>query len=347
MSSAYAVGPQGGRSLSSPTYQIYKYTRTYTPTTLINGEFPRVTGQQRISIILTYGGFDYTFCFSISGGTNQQVTNCLPMFPNTAPTYDQSINYVPDGKDIAPVGCTVEMHPVPIDKSVSRINIFNVTESTTGSNYVFQLSVCPFFNIPTIINSIGPALDSDTIITVTVEFFRVNPDLRTNGVFISRMTPSYRTVAFIADIEPVDSVNPLDSGDSVPFVRFNGQQTIIVTNETTGFYFMLDVDYGIVGQGNGYLGYLDPSENCKSVYKSVNCTLESVFTSFGDSYSITKTMRLRITTSSADDGGHVYEMSFSPYAYTKLSPTIKLVSGNAIGDSIVSVQVNGRYFDYV
>ena len=349
--SRFAVGPQGGQALQSPSYTTYKYTGTYTKTQLTTNLalLKRVMGQQRIVCTLAIAGTPYTFSFALTGGTNRPTTNALPMFPNLASTYSTLINYALDGQNTPPAGCTVEMLPIPSGGTASRINIFDVTETLSGSNYVFRFSLCPFLNIDSTIESTGPVLPDGTTLTVYSEFFRVTPDLRTEGKLISGMTPNYTTRLFNTLVPTNGAASPLDTpGTKVDFRRYPGQQTIVFTNLTTSYYFSIDLDYGIIGQANGYIGFTtSPTANCRTISTPVGCTVNSVAVSNANSNANSRVIRLEVTSPVSDGGGRVYTLEFSPYAYQKAAPTISLGSGAVLGNVDVNVGVYARYFSYV
>lgn len=350
--STFSIGPQGGQAIYSPSYKINKYEKIYTEASLTSGPvyFQRVIGPQRIVMNLTDGLFTYTWSFALSGGTNRQVTNALPMFPNTTKTYNSSDNFIVDPNGLAPLGCIVETQPIPATKTSSRINIFDITETLSGSSYKFRLSACPFSNIDSTIELIGPALPSESTLTVYSEFFRVNPNLRTDGIPISFMSPSYKVKLYETSILPVDGVSPLDSPSTkIQFTRFAGQQTIVFINYTTGYYFTIDIDYGIIGQGNGYIGYVSPTSNGTLVPNStpIGCTVKNVFVNGSNVYAVSKMVRLEVTSPVDDGGGRTYLIDLFPSAYRNEKPTISVSSGAPIGNEDLAIRVYGRYFSTV
>lgn len=341
--SSFSIGPQGGKAIYSPSYLVNLYSTTYNFSQLQQTiKFKRVMGPQRIIMTLIDGSFKYNFSFSITGGTNMMVTNALPMFPNPAKVYNPSINFVLDQEGIPPIGCNVQTEPIPESKTKSRINIFRITETLSGSSYTFILSLCPFSNIDSTIEIEGPSLPSGSSLVVSSEFFRVNPNLRTDGIPISFMSPSYKTKSYETIIDPVSNVSPINSTD-IPFTRFAGQQTILFINYQTGYHFSIEIDYGIIGQGNGYLGYVSPTSNGTVVQgsKPVGCQVLNVST---PGQSITSDTKLKIITDVLDGGGREYIIKLYPSAYQNKDPTIKLLSGATIGNETLGIQVYGRYF---
>lgn len=350
--STFATGPQGGQAIWSPSYVINKYEKTYTESSLVSGpvNFNRVMGPQRIVMSLIDGVFRYVWSFSLSGGTNRQVTNALPMFPNPSSTYNPSINFITDPNDVAPMGCMVKTQPIPLSKTSSRINIFDVTETSSGSDYKFRLSMCPFLNIDSTIESIGPSLPPGSTLIVYSEFFRVNPNLRTGGIPISFMAPEYSVKSYETIIAPNGGISPLDNPSTkIPFTRFAGQQTIMLVNYSTGFYFVIDVDYGIIGQGNGYLGYVSPTSNGVLVQGSspVGCSVSNITISGANTNAVSKITKLKVSTSVMDGGGREYLITLSPSAYRNENPTISRSAGAPIGNEEIGVRVYGRYFSSV
>ena len=348
--SSFAIGPQGGQAIWSPSYIINKYEKIYSLADLLSGpvNFRRVMGPQRIVMSLFDGTFTYIWSFAISGGTNQPVTNALPMFPNPSNTYNPSINFILDPNGIEPLGCKVHTQPIPTSKTSSRINIFDITETRSAFSYIFRLSMCPFLNINSTIENIGPVLPPGSILTVYSEFFRVNPNLRTDGIPISFMAPSYKVITYETMISPVEGISPLDD-TKIPFTRFAGQQTIIFINYATGYYFSIDIDYGIIGQGNGYLGYISPTANGVLVQGStpIGCTVENMVISGANTNAVTRTTRLKITSPVLDGGGREYLIDIFPSAYHNQKPNITKSAGAAIGDQEIGIQVYGRYFSSV
>ncbi len=347
-------GPQGGKGIYSPTYVVNRYAKEWVATDFDDTtpvEFLRVMGPHRIIMTLTTtgeGGGIYTFSFSLTGGTNQPVTNSRVMFPNTAKVYNQTINFIVNGSEVPPTGCVVTTDPIPESKIPTRINIFRVRETLSGDDTTFIFRMCPFLNIPTTIETTED-LPADSTLAVYAEFYRVHPNLRTEGILISREAPSYRAQLYTTTITPVDNVSPLDDPTTkVPFKRFSGQQTIVMTNNTTNYYFSFDLDYGIIGQGNGYLGWCSGTANGRVVKSEpIGCTIENVVISGANTNALAKVIRLRVTTEVGDGGGRVYLLEVSPSGYNQIPPTISRELGAAIGDEIVTVQVCGRYFQTV
>lgn len=340
-------GPQGGQGISSPSFIPYSITKLYTQAQLAAGicYFPRVMGPQKISMILKDGLYTYTWTFSIKGGSNSPQSGALVMFPNTAPTYNPSINYGTDPEGLPTMGCSLVVTQAPTGTKTTRINTFLITENLSGSNYQFKLSMCPFYGIDSSIEVVGTLPPVGSTLTMITEFYRSTPDLRTSGVLLSFSAPSYSVKAFETDIAPISGSSPLDSL-IIPFVRFPGQQTIMVVNYNTGYYFSFDVDYGIISQAGGYLGYRSPTPNAKVVQGSIayGCTIST--SSTADPNAIQRPIYIDATTD-ASDFTRTYRFTFYPFPANPQEPTIQLISGALIGNEEIGVRVYCTYFNTI
>lgn len=333
----YGSGPEGGRALIAPSYT--KSISRVQISTLINTPqpFPRVCGPHRI--VMTSGSI--TWSFAITGGTNRISSSVLPMFPkNKDDLYDQSINYRINGSDLRPFGCTITT-VTPIPQNTTLINVFRV--NVTGSNLSFLLGYCPFMGIDSTITYTGIPLAG--FIDMKIISYRVSAgNQRAFGYITSFGAPKYTVRNFSTTFAPVGGVNPLDSSTPLNFERVSGQQTILVKNTTTNSYFAFDVDYGIISQGNGYIGYISPTANARLASIDIeNATLLSISspTAFGSIQKVIQYLFL------ADDG-RTYRFTFDPDGARQTPPTIELVSpGPALGANTLVVNVFVRYFQTI
>lgn len=148
-------GVQGGRALGNPKYNSYVKSTSITAAngklaTLNTGapvEFDRVTGHQKITLFFGVTQPVPACSFGLTGGTNTQCSECLPMFPNPNGTYDRTINYsFADFQN----GCIFQSLPLPPKTSKSvRINRFTV--AVTSQNRYFILAMAPFSIVPSTI----------------------------------------------------------------------------------------------------------------------------------------------------------------------------------------------------
>lgn len=339
MSSTFGSGPQGGRQIYSPNYSTFKKSTLFTVdqlTDTANLEFSRVVGPQRIvfKYLTPALQFPQTWSFSLTGGNGSTTS------PNVLYTGAQIENYVVGEPE--PTGCTVETLPIPVYKQgvTSRINQFTVIESVTGDNFNFTLKFCPFLSINPTLLLTNPSGTPGSTLQVDVTYNRASSDQR--GQLFSKSYSQYATKNFITLFTPVVGVNPLDDNLPHPFYRFNGQQTMIVRIGTT-FYFSIEFDFGVLRQGSalmgaGYLGYTDPTWNFKFI-NSENCTVLETGTV---QQSMVKTITFTATTPAPDS--RVYEFVFDGNVQLQRQPTIRLASGAAIGNEVVSVIISGLYF---
>jgi hypothetical protein len=345
---SYGNGPQGGKSLYSPSYNVQKYTKIYTDSDLNNQvQLKRVIGPQRIIFKYTAPAIgdvpqtnSYTWSFAIEGGNNRPT----PQLTQLSFDYNVANNFAVKDDDVPPVGCSVQT--VENTTNTNRINIFDVSETVTSNSLVLRMALCPFTNIPTTIDLISGTMDANSTLEISIVYFRSIPGERNGGWSIGYMSPSYTTIARSTSILSTNGTNPLDDGSLAAFTRFNGQQTIHVTNTTSGYSFLFDVSYGIID--GGYLGYIDPTAN--AILASGNrppegCTVSSVAVSGGNTNSIPKMIRLIATTYAADQNRD-YIFDIYPSGYKNIPPTISL-SGAPLGGESLEVTVYQRYFNNI
>lgn len=335
----YGSGPQGGRALIAPSYaknisRIQISTSINTPQ-----KIPRVYGPHRI--VMSSGA--NTWSFAITGGTNRVSSSVLPMFPkHRDDLYDQSINFRINGQDLPPAGCTITT-VMPIPQNTTLINVFSVTETVTGSNLSFLLGYCPFMGVDSTVTYTGAPVAG--LIDIKIISYRASAgNQRAFGYIQSFGAPTYVVRNFQTSFVPVLGVNPLDAFSPLNFERVSGQQTILVMNTTTKSYFAFDVDYGIISQGNGYLGYISPTANARLASMDIeNATLLSITTPTA-SGAIPKVIQYLFL---ADDG-RTYKFTFEPNGAREIPPTIELVSpGPGLGADTLVVNVFVRYFQTI
>jgi hypothetical protein len=335
-------GVQGGRAIIAPAYKKYVTPQAISVAINTPQTFLRVTGPQRI--LMTYTpliGLARTWSFALTGGTNAVSPEGLPMFPRPPDAlYNPTINYRINGADLPPFGCTILTLPVPPASAMTtRINIFQVTETVTGLGLSFIVACCPFADVDPTITYTG--LPQTGSIELKVISYRASGDEhRAIGYPVSRGAPFYSVKNFPTTFVPVAGVNPLDAFNPLPFQRVDGQQTIIVSNTTTGFYFSFDVDYGIIGQGHGYLGYtFSPTANARLASTDIENAFLVSITSPSDPNAEMKIEQFVL----AGFDGRAYRFTFDPSGYNEVPPTIQLL-GPVLGGETLVVNVFVRYF---
>ncbi|HMP28238.1 MAG TPA: hypothetical protein PKD85_01475, partial [Saprospiraceae bacterium] len=322
-------------SLKNVKFILNRYTVSFSVAQLntnIGIPFNRVTGPQTFIMRYENGIVPTpTWEFSIRGGSNATSGDGLPIYANTATNYGVN-DYVPDNS--APKGCTISVLPKPTN--TTRINIFEIVENVTGLNLTFQLSMSPFAPVPPLLTFPAPQVALFGI-SMTTLFYRTVPGFTTSGLPSSFGAPDYNIELFDTPFIS-GGVNPLDAGIALPFRRFSRQQTITVRNTTTGFYFAFEIDYGIINQGNGYIGYISPTINALLVPDAVpqNCTITNTGL---QQPGIVKVLEYTVV---ALDG-RTYVFTFNPNPYTQTNPTIRLV-GPVLGAE--SVVVESTYLQF-
>lgn len=336
-------GSEGGQAIIAPTYKklVNKLSLTLAPG--VPQTFPRICGPHRIVMTFTpLVGLPSSWTFALTGGSNQTATEVLPMFPRKSDDlYNQVINYRINGNDLPPFGCTITTLPIPpASEMSSRINIFQVDETVTGSNFSFKLAYCPF-------SGIDPTITSTAAVTIEMKvlYYRVFGDrYRAFGYLESRGAPVYIVKNFPTLFNSMAGVNPLDAFTPLPFKRISGTQTILVANTTTGFYFLFDVDYSVFSQSPGYLGYISPTANALPASSDVeNATLVSV----GSQNDAGAQIQVIDFILAATDG-RSYRFRFDPHGYNQTPPTIQLLApGPVLGAENLVVNVFVRYFQTI
>lgn len=325
MASYGAGGTQGGKALGSPLYDILSYSTIIGPDLFTPGsafEFQRVTGPQKIVMTVIAAGQSASWTFYIKGGSNASSCQVLPLVGGT---YPGTINYVPDS--FPPRGCIVATEPQPV--GTTRINVFRVTELVTGGNLEFLLAWSPFCSVPPIINLVsGLPPPGFQQLEMDIFFYRTPPNMRMSGTKSSFGAPEYVYKSFDTLIQ----VPEINSGAEIPFRRYNGQQEIVVTDVVTGTYFSFEMDFGIIGQANGYIGFVSPTGNAvqpRSQLPTKNCTIENLASN--TPHSVIQIESYKVT----DSFGRVFIFTFDPNPYTQIPPTIKLESGPPLANGIL------------
>ena len=292
--------------------------------------FKRVVGQHRI--FMSYGSF--TWSFSLRGGTNSTCSQVMPMYPSSGKnTYDPNINYALDQE--SPRGCIVNVEPIP--QNTTRINVFTVKETLTGSDLEFIFSYSPFTSIDSTVVCKTPIEGTLNMKIVYHRSTQKNFDIP-----VSFGAPYYITRDFYKLFESDGFSNPLDANIPLSFKRYNGQQNIVVENLNTGFYFSFYIDVGVARNALGYIGATtDPALNCITMLpSSENCTIEILPTP--SPVAAAHQVKLRVSTPA--DYNRVYIFSFLPDTYSQSPPTIQLESGDKFVDENIVVHLYARYF---
>jgi hypothetical protein len=257
---------------------------------------------------------------------------------NGSPNYQQSLNYSVD-KEI-PRGCTVNTLPVPTNGS-TRINIFSVTETVTGSNFNFQIAYCPFFTIDSTVTLVSPQalLGNLTILTA---YYRGVSDIGNTGTPVALSVPHYNNRSFVQNFPSNGVTNVLDANTPLTFPRVNGLFAVIVTYGTS--YFSFEVDAGIMRQDQAYIGLISPLYNAKLEGIPENCTVQNILLTPGVNNAVEKYVEFQVT----DLSGRNYIFTFDPDPYKQILPTIQLVSGSPpFGAVSVNLRVATLYYGMI
>lgn len=324
--SSYGAGTQGGKSLGAPQYDVFSYSTIIGPDLFTPGlgfEFHRVTGPQKIVMTAIIGGQSTSWTFYIRGGSN---TSASQVLPPKGGIYPGTINYVPDS--FPPIGCTLTAEPQPT--RTTRINVFKVRELVSGNNLEFILAWSPFCSVTPIISlTPGQPLPLNfQQVEMDIFFYRTPPNMRMSGTRSSFGAPDYTYKSF----DTLITVPEINSFAPLPFRRYNGQQEIVVRDIVTGTYFSFDIDFGIIGQANGYIGFTSPAANAippSAKISTKNCTVANLTPN--DPYSVTQILSYRVT----DTTGRSFIFTFDPNPYTQTSPTIKFDAGPFIPNNIL------------
>jgi len=337
---------QGGNALIAPSYRKYIYRKTISLDTNEPQTFPRVVGPQRI--VMSWAqppGPPKTWSFAITGGSNSVESSVLPMFPRpSGDVYNQVINYRVNGQDIPSFGCIVLGLPIPpASESTSRINRFQVVETVIVLGLAFLFAWCPFSEVDPTVTYLGDPLDPNVVEMKIISYRATAANNRVNTLPVSRGAPFYFVRKFPTIFNSVAGVNPLDALTALPFQRVSGQQTIVVSL-SSGFYFLFDVDYGIISQGGGYLGYTyNPTPNAVLATKDVeNATILSI-----DSPNNINAQQRDIYFTVAATDGRTYIFIFDPSGNNQVPPTIQLSAGPPLAAEDLVVNVLVRYFEVI
>lgn len=319
------AGPQGGIKFISPSYVSYSDSVTLSVVDLNTNillEFPGVVGQQ--TTVMNYSTFSWQF--TLVGGTTQTTQQ---LFPNSKPTnYDQSLTYRVN--DLSPVGCTLIAQQLTPTKS-SRINKFLLTETVTGNNFQFLLSYSPFFPINPTIQLLAPQVVAFPLIITTTNLM-VEKNNRPLGYQLTTHYPVFTTQTFPTFF----NAGVLDDLLPHPYMRFNGQQTVRVTNNLSGFQFAFEIDFGINTQSS-YYNFLDPTCEAKLINILYGCTITTpVIPNNYSAYSV-----VVFTVTGTD--GRSYNFTIQPNPAEAIAPTITLI-GPALGAATLNVDLLTKTF---
>lgn len=341
---SFSSGPQGGNAIIAPRYNTHVYSTILDFMVFSGNKFDlkKVIGPQMIMVtyVTTNPAPHPTFIFYLVGGSNSPTPEVLPMFPSTKTSYNYALDYSID-PSITPIGCTIESLPRP--QNTTLINTFSVTETVTGLGYQLLFEFSPFGGVNprfSLLNNLGvPPVDFEQFEIKNVFYRTVAADLRLEGTRISFMSPEIvtrrKTFSFLTD----GFQNALDDGLAHSFIRYNGLQMITFTNTATNQFYSFSIDFGIISQGGGYLGYVSPTANAipdTSIIQAVNCTV----TTEGLEQPVVRTVVFRVT----DLLGHVFLYTFDPNPYTQALPTIQLIGG-LIGNVDISCFIEYRLFE--
>lgn len=322
--SRFSSGPEGGYGVSSPQLEIIPLDYTFTSVTMNTGApqlIKRINGQHRIYLTYVSGGQPYTWYFSLTGGTNQ-------ILPTSY--YSPSNNYITVPAD-PPRGCAVtKIAPAP---NTTRTDVFQVVENLTGLNISLVFAYCPTMGIESTVTYSGGVLASN--LSLNLVLYRNFNRAITGALAFSYQGPDYGIVSWPTSMISSGGVNPLDNHIPLPFSRVSGQQEIVVTNTTTNFFFSFVIDYAIVKQGNGYIGYCySPTLNAIVQDEEVGIS-NLTYQALDNIYSETNPVRLTITTVAPDSKTYIFVF----YPFTS-EPTITLQAPATLGAQSLSVIVN-------
>lgn len=334
------TGPQGGSTLMAARYETFVYDLILTSVNL-NTHAPiqiyKVSGPQMIVMTYLNGASPQpSWTFHMRGGNTSSCYQVLPMFPDQQGTYASTNNYVED--DNPPLGCTISAQPIP--PGTSRINVFNVTENMTGLGLQFQFAWSPFAPIPPIITLL-PIVPTAFNINLKMVFYRTTPDLRNQSIPVSFGAPDYLLNTFDNPfIAPIPGDNPLNDNLPHTFRRYNGEQTISLTDMSTGYFFSFQIDYGIIEDGCGYIGVISPTGNAaqpSSQLPPQNCTVSNTG-ALGNGAQ----KAMEYTVVSGD--GRTYIFTFYPFPYTQQPPTVQLIAGPPFAGNVMLVSTYPYFY---
>jgi hypothetical protein len=175
-----------------------------------------------------------------------------------------------------------------------------------------------------------------------LDAYRGDPSsLRNGNILPSFGAPTITTKGTTTQFLSNAGVNPLDAGTALPFSRISGQQTIVVLDTTTNLGFEFDVDYGIIGEAGGYIGYIDPSADAKLAAYPRQCTVTNIPIA-GFAGAIMTPVAYSVASLTGD--GRTYIFTFYP---KNTVPTIQLSAGPALAGNNLEVRVYNRYFKYI
>lgn len=323
------AGPQGGIKFISPSYTSFSDSVTLSDVNLntyVPLEFPGVVGQQTTTISF---GLNMECQFSLVGGTTRTTQQLFPNSTNS--NYDQSQTYRVN--DILPIGCTLEVQPLTPTKS-SRINRFLLIESVTGSNFQFILAYSPFFPINPTIQLLSPQIILSPI-TITTTNLMVNKNNRPIGYQLSLNYPTFNTQIY----PTLFGAGVLDDLLPHSFTRFNGQQIIRVTNNTTDFQFAFEIDYGINTQCS-YYSFTDPTCVAKLINTLYGCTITTP--AIPNNYSQYSVVTFTVT----GTDGRSYNFTIQPNPAEAILPTITLI-GPILGAATLNVDLLTKRFERI
>ena len=292
-----------------------------------------MTGHHRI--IVKYNGVAWSF--ALAGGSNRILSTYAPIAANGSTKLNEDLRYTVMANDLPPLGCTVEVIPTDPMTTSTRIDQFRVTDTVTGNSRVLIFSLAPFVGIPSTVESPTGELAYGTDVEIDLVYYRLPDVFRCLGYGISFGAPEYSILDYSTAFTSDGMTNPLDDNLTHEFTRVSGQQTIAVKNDDSGFYFSIDVDYGIMGQGLGYPGYIGPQRNATDVGDPVNCVIDSIEGLWGKS--LDQAVKYSITTSAPDSKS--YAFIFYPVA---TNPTIQLLAPGSLADESVTLHVYSRVF---
>ena len=224
-------------------------------------------------------------------------------------------------------------------QAVLATTILNQVSGDTGGVGVYTLAVAQNSVSATIVTTQPSPITTD--IEMQIKFYRGVPYMREAGIPVSFGPPDYYERVFTT-LFP-GGPNPLDLFAALPFSRFPGQQDIVVTNLTTGFYFSFSVDYGILGQAGGYLGLPAPNADAKILSGPENCTIDPIPVPI-DQQILQQTLGFLVITPTDPQGARAYTFVFAPAPYTQTPPTIQLINNFPFGVDSVEVKVVTRQF---
>lgn len=184
--------------------------------------------------------------------------------------------------------------------------------------------------------------NNPVMVSLKIYSYRGLPYMRESGISVAFTAPQYVERNYTTNFDSILGVNELDSLQPLPFFRFAGQQDIVFTLSNS-FYFQFSIDYGILGQANGYIGLVGPNTNPMIVDPPAqNCIITAV--SPLDRNQIMQQVLTFLVEDTNAPNNRTYAFTFYPNPNMQRKPTITLVGGPDLGALTAELKVVIRSF---